>query len=66
MRPKAEWSIDSEAIRVRGIIVLVKSDWFVKKIIETKLLSLVEARQNAIQPPLFWFSKPALFTTRRL
>ena len=37
-----------------------------QKNIETKLLSLVKARQNAIQPPLFWFSKPALFTTRRL
>ena len=26
MRPKAEWAIDSEAIRERGIIVLVKSN----------------------------------------
>jgi len=26
MRPKAEWAIDSEAIRARGIIVLVKSN----------------------------------------
>ena len=25
MRPKAEWAIDSEATRGRGIIVLVKS-----------------------------------------
>jgi len=25
MRPKAEWAIDSEAMRARGIIVLVKS-----------------------------------------
>ena len=25
MRPKAEWAIDSEAIRARGIIVLVNS-----------------------------------------
>ena len=24
MRPKAEWAIDSEAMRARGIIVLVK------------------------------------------
>ena len=31
MRPKAEWTIDSEAMRVRGIIVLVKSNWLVKK-----------------------------------
>ena len=28
---------------------------------ETKHLSLVKTRQNAIQPPLIWFSKPALF-----
>ena len=26
MRPKAEWAIDSVAIRARGIIVLVKSN----------------------------------------
>ena len=26
MRPKAKWAIDSEAMRVRGIIVLVKSN----------------------------------------
>ena len=33
MSPKAEWAIDSEAMRARGIIVLVKS-------IETTLASL--------------------------
>ena len=26
MGPKAEWAIDSEAMRARGIIVLVKSN----------------------------------------
>jgi len=26
MRPRAEWAIDSEAMRARGIIVLVKSN----------------------------------------
>ena len=26
MRPKAKWAIDSEAIRARGIIVLVESN----------------------------------------
>ena len=26
MRPKAEWAIDSEAIRARGIIALVESN----------------------------------------
>ena len=36
------------------------------KNIETTHLSLVKARQNAIQPPLFWFSKPALFATSGL
>ena len=43
MRPKAKWAIDSEAMRVRGIIVLVKSNQLVKNI-ETKQLKLVKAR----------------------
>ena len=38
MRPKAEWAIDSVAIRARGIIVLVKSNQLVKNN-ETKQLS---------------------------
>jgi len=73
MRPKTEWSIDSETMRVQGIImkaIIVLVNYFVSKIrltgqknIETKHLSLVKARQNAIQPPLFWFSKQALFNT---
>ena len=33
----AKWAIDSEAMRARGIIVLVKSNWLVKNI-ETKQL----------------------------
>ena len=32
MRPKAEWAIESQAMRARGIIVLVKSNQLVKKI----------------------------------
>ena len=28
---EAEWAIDSEATRARGIIALVKSNWLVKK-----------------------------------
>ena len=32
MRPKAEWAIDSEAMRARGIIVLVKSKLVGQKI----------------------------------
>ena len=34
---KAEWAIASEAMRARGIIILVKSDWLVKNF-ETKQL----------------------------
>ena len=48
----AQWAIDSEAIKTRGIFVLVKSNQLVKK-----YLLLVKARQRAIQPPLLWFSK---------
>ena len=36
-RINAEWAIDSEAMRARGIIVLVKSNWMVKNV-ETKQL----------------------------
>ena len=43
MRPKAEWAIDSEAMRVRGIIVLIKSNYLVKNI-ENKKSLLVKAR----------------------
>ena len=32
MRPKATWAIDSEAMKARGTIVLVKSNYLVKKI----------------------------------
>ena len=42
MRPKAEWAIDSEAMRARGIIVLVD-----QKNIETKHLSQVNARHHS-------------------
>jgi len=31
MSPKANWAINSEGIRARGIIVLVKYNWLVKK-----------------------------------
>ena len=49
MRPKAEWAIDSEAMRARGIIVfvLVKStDLVGQKNIETKHLSQAKARRQ--------------------
>ena len=39
MRPKAEWAIDSEAMRARGIIVLVKSKWLVKNIENERILA---------------------------
>jgi len=43
MRPKAEWAIDSEAMRLRGIIVLVKSN----QLVETKHLAQVKARHQS-------------------
>ena len=39
MRPKAEWAIDSEAMRTRGIIVFVESNWLVKNIENKKNLA---------------------------
>ena len=41
MRPKAEWAIDSEAMRERGIIVLVKSNLLIENI-DTKQLKLAK------------------------
>ena len=39
MTPKAKWPIDSEAMRARGIIVLVKSKKLVKNIENKKNLA---------------------------
>ena len=39
MRLKVEWAIDSEAMRTRGVIVLVKSNKLVKNIEDKKLLA---------------------------
>ena len=39
MRPKAEWAIDSEAMRATGIIVLVKSNKLVKNIENKRILA---------------------------
>ena len=47
MRLKAEWAIDSEAMRARGIIVLVKSNQLVKNI-ETKQLEQAKRDSAAI------------------
>ena len=69
MRMKAQWAIDSEAIRARGIILIYrfsKIQLVGQKKFETKHLLLVKARKNAIQLPFFWFSKPMLSTTSGL
>ena len=47
MRLKAEWAIDSEAMRTRGIIVLVKSNYLVKSI-EAKQLEKAKHDSAAI------------------
>ena len=47
MRPKAEWAVDSEAMRERRIIVLVKSNQLVKNN-ETKHLQLAKCDSAAI------------------
>ena len=47
MRLKAEWAIHSEAMREKGIIVLVKSNYLVKNI-ETKQLKLAKRDSAAI------------------
>ena len=58
----AEWAIDSDAMRTRGTIFFSKIQVVGKKYREKNNFS----HQNAIQPPLCWFSKPVLFATRRL
>ena len=47
MGPKAEWAIDSEAIRATGIIVLVKSNYLVKNN-DTKQLKLAKRDSTTI------------------
>ena len=44
MRPIAEWAIDSEAMRARGLNCFSKIQLVGQKYIETKHLSLVKAR----------------------
>ena len=46
MRPKAEWAIDSEAMRARGIIVFSKIQLVGQKNIKTKHLFASFYRQN--------------------
>ena len=50
MRPKTEWDIDSEPMRARGIIVLVKSNKLVKKISRLDILRLLKLDFN----PFLW------------
>ena len=49
MRPKAEWAIDSKAMRARGIINCFSKIQLVgQKNIETKHLSQVKARYESV------------------
>ena len=51
MRPKAEWAIDSEAIRARGKIVLEKSNLLVKKISRLNIFRKLKLDFNPLLPP---------------
>ena len=52
MRPKAEWAIDSKAMRARGIFCFSKIQLVGQKNIETKHLSQVKAScMNPLLPP---------------
>ena len=61
MMSKAKWAVGSEAIRARGIIVLVKSNQLVRNI-EAKQLKLVKVRLKSF----FAAKKLALFATSGL
>ena len=62
MRPKAEWAVDSEAMRAGGIIVLVKSNYSWSKISRQNNFSWLKLDFN----PFFAAKKPALFATSGL
>ena len=51
MRPKAECAIDSEAMRARGIIVLVKSNKLVKEISRLKIFRKLKLDFSPLLPP---------------
>ena len=51
MRPKAEWAIESEAVRARGIIVLVKSNKLVQKILRLNIFRKLKLDLNPFLPP---------------
>ena len=65
MRPKAEWAIDSEAMRARGIIVLVKSNELVKKISRLNILKKLKLDFNPFLRPKHCIWR-ALFATSGL
>ena len=48
---EAEWTIDSEAMRARGIIVLVKSNYLVKKISRLNIFRKLKLDFNPFLPP---------------
>ena len=50
MRPKAEWAIDSEAMRARGIIVVVKPNLLVKKISKLNIFRKLKLDVNSSLP----------------
>ena len=47
----AEWAIDSKAMRARGIIILVKSNWLVKNIENKKIFSYLKLDFNPFLAP---------------
>ena len=58
----AEWTIDSEAMRARGIYCFSNNSTSWSKISRIKIFSLVKARLKSF----FAAKKPALFATSRL
>ena len=62
MTSKAEWAIDSEAMRARGIIVLVKIQLVGQKYRDKTTL----ADKKRFSHHCFGLSKPALFTNSGL
>ena len=51
MRPKAEWAIDLEAMRAKGIIVLVRSNQLVKKISRLNIFPKIKLDIDPFLPP---------------
>ena len=64
MRPKVEWAIDSEAMRARGIIFLVKPNELIKKISRGNIFRKLKLDFNPLLSlkKIWW----AIFATSRL